>query len=480
MYRWVGRRRTTHPVICATAANERATSADHPAELPSPLGANRRYCSGRNVAAVTALAALIAVFVSVFPGQALAAPTNPSDGDITSAQTAQQAAADEVGRIAALVASAESDLQRVTAQAEAANDAYLIAQGQLEEAQQAATETAAALQAANDAVSVAQADVATLGRENYMRGGSISGVAALLSAEGPSDLMEQAATLGLLGDQRAAVLDQLEIARTRQAQADAQAQAAVADKDEAAQESAEAKATADAQVGTFQAAVQSVSAQKATYEKQLQDAQVNLLSLQGQRNAYQAWKDQQAQQQAAEAAQAAASAKAAAQAAARARAAAEQPAPAKPIDGTSSQVTSVKPATRSGGVAPTSGRFTTCFEVRWGTMHNAVDIAAPMGTPIYAPASGRVVRAGTATGYGLAVYIQHDDGSVTVYGHINDYFVSVGQRVSAGEVIAEVGNRGQSTGPHLHFQVNTDGMYAGATDPIPWLAARGVDMGGRC
>ncbi|CCH87076.1 protein of unknown function [Modestobacter italicus] len=211
MYRWAGRRRTTHEVTHVTATNERDISAEHPAEVPSSLGATRRYCSGRNGAAVTAVAALIAVFVGVLPGQALAAPTNPSDGDIASAQTAQQAAADEVGRIAALVASAESDLQRVTAQAEAANDAYLIAQGQLEEAQQAAAGTAAALQAANDAVSVAQADVATLGRENYMRGGSIRGVAALLSAEGPSQLMEQAATLGLLGDQRAAVLDQLDV-----------------------------------------------------------------------------------------------------------------------------------------------------------------------------------------------------------------------------------------------------------------------------
>ena len=67
-----------------------------------------------------------------------------------------------------------------------------------------------------------------------------------------------------------------------------------------------------------------------------------------------------------------------------------------------------------------------------------------------------------------------------MYGHINDFFVSVGQRVSAGEVIAEVGNRGQSTGPHLHFEVHTAGMYDGRINPVPWLAARGVYMGGRC
>jgi len=88
-------------------------------------------------------------------------------------------------------------------------------------------------------------------------------------------------------------------------------------------------------------------------------------------------------------------------------------------------------------------------------MHKGLDIAAPIGTPIYAPVAGRVIRAGSATGYGLAVYIQHDDGSVSVYGHIDDFFVTAGERISAGQLIAEVGNRGQSTGPHLHFQVNT-------------------------
>ena len=131
-------------------------------------------------------------------------------------------------------------------------------------------------------------------------------------------------------------------------------------------------------------------------------------------------------------------------------------------------------------VPPTTGRVTSCYGPRWGSMHYGVDIAAPIGTPIYSPMAGRVLRAGPATGFGLAVYVQHDDGSVTVYGHINDYFVRPGQRVSAGTVIAEVGNTGQSTGPHLHFEVHTDGMYQGRTNPIPWLAARGVNMGGRC
>ena len=484
MYGWAGRRRTTARATGLPTITENVTETQRPGENTRGgrgLGSRR---DGRRMAAVPALAALITAVLGVMPGPAMAAPANPSDGDIASAQSEQEAAAAEVGRIAAQVASAESELQRVSLVSEAANDAYRAAEGQLEEAQRASAAAAEALQAANDAVVVAQSDVADLGRESYMRGGSISGVAALLDADGPAALLEQASTLRLLGDQRAAVLERFRVAQAEQADADAEARAAVAEKDAAAQEAAQTKAAADAQVTTFTAAVQTVTAQKAAYERQLRDAEVELLTLQGQRNAYQAWEDQQAQQRAAEEARTAAAAQAAAQAAARARQAAADAADADPhaSPASTSPVRAQAPATTAGGtgVAPTSGRFTTCFEMRWGVMHSGLDIAAPTGTPIYAPAAGRVVRAGAASGYGLAVYIEHADGSVTVYGHINDYFVTSGQRVTAGELIAEVGNTGQSTGPHLHFQVNTQGLHAGAVNPVRWLAERGVSMGGRC
>ena len=128
---------------------------------------------------------------------------------------------------------------------------------------------------------------------------------------------------------------------------------------------------------------------------------------------------------------------------------------------------------------PTSGRTSSCYGLRWGTLHGGVDIAAPIGTPIYAAHSGVVARAGTATGFGYAVYIRGDDGAVTVYGHVNEYFVSAGERVDAGERIATVGNRGQSTGPHLHFEVHPSGaMYGGQVDPVPWMRARGATISG--
>jgi murein DD-endopeptidase MepM/ murein hydrolase activator NlpD len=130
-------------------------------------------------------------------------------------------------------------------------------------------------------------------------------------------------------------------------------------------------------------------------------------------------------------------------------------------------------------VAPTYGRVSSCYGARWGVTHYGVDIANSIGTPIYSVTSGVVKRAGAATGFGQAVYVLGDDGYVTVYGHVNQYFVSVGERVSAGEQIATVGNRGQSTGPHLHFEVHSGGqLYSNQLNPVPWLNNRGVYLGG--
>ncbi|MGH3905173.1 MAG: M23 family metallopeptidase, partial [Pseudonocardiaceae bacterium] len=84
-----------------------------------------------------------------------------------------------------------------------------------------------------------------------------------------------------------------------------------------------------------------------------------------------------------------------------------------------------------------------------------------------------VINSGPASGFGLWVRVQHDDGTITVYGHIDETLVDVGQRVAAGEQIATVGNRGNSTGPHLHFEVLLGGSKA---DPLEWLRDNGADI----
>ncbi|GAA1596789.1 M23 family metallopeptidase [Nocardia ninae] len=126
-----------------------------------------------------------------------------------------------------------------------------------------------------------------------------------------------------------------------------------------------------------------------------------------------------------------------------------------------------------GFVMPARGAFTSGFGSRWGTFHNGIDIAGPIGTPIYAVANGTVIDAGPAEGFGLWVRIRHDDGSITVYGHMYDFFVSRGERVPAGMQIARMGNRGDSTGPHLHFEVIVGGQHV---DPRQWLALHGLNF----
>jgi murein DD-endopeptidase MepM/ murein hydrolase activator NlpD len=134
-------------------------------------------------------------------------------------------------------------------------------------------------------------------------------------------------------------------------------------------------------------------------------------------------------------------------------------------------------AARPKAVLPVDGaRLTSTFGPRWGTYHYGIDLAAPMHTPEYAAADGVVLRAGSASGFGLAVYILHENGDVTVYGHMDEILVEPGQYVEAGETIALLGNRGQSTGPHLHFEVHQGGMNGKRIDPVPWLAERGVEV----
>lgn len=126
-------------------------------------------------------------------------------------------------------------------------------------------------------------------------------------------------------------------------------------------------------------------------------------------------------------------------------------------------------------VMPTKGVWTSGFGYRWGVLHAGIDIAGPIGTPIVAVADGTVIDAGPTAGYGAWVKIRHNDGTVTLYGHVNTWLVSVGQRVMAGDQIATIGNRGNSTGPHCHFEVLLNG--SNRIDPVPWLAQRGLSPG---
>jgi murein DD-endopeptidase MepM/ murein hydrolase activator NlpD len=127
-------------------------------------------------------------------------------------------------------------------------------------------------------------------------------------------------------------------------------------------------------------------------------------------------------------------------------------------------------------VLPTQGRLTTCFCQRWGQMHYGLDLAAPLGTPIYSAADGVVLQAGRKSGFGNAVYVQDADGNVHIYGHMRYYDVAAGDVVHAGDQIAKVGNEGFSTGPHLHYEIHRGGIDGRPIDPEEWLTERGVSV----
>ncbi|UGT39786.1 M23 family metallopeptidase [Nocardia yamanashiensis] len=125
-------------------------------------------------------------------------------------------------------------------------------------------------------------------------------------------------------------------------------------------------------------------------------------------------------------------------------------------------------------VRPVAGVISSGYGARWGAMHYGLDFADTIGAPIHSAMGGTVVEAGPASGFGLWVRVLQDDGTTAVYGHVNDMLVSAGQRVNTGDVIATVGNRGNSTGPHLHLEIWD--AAGNKMDPLPWLASKGVIM----
>ncbi len=133
-----------------------------------------------------------------------------------------------------------------------------------------------------------------------------------------------------------------------------------------------------------------------------------------------------------------------------------------------------------GLIVPVSGTRTSPFGPRMHPIlrqlrnHNGVDWAAPTGTPIYAAAAGKVIRAGVAGGYGNVVFIDHGNGMETRYAHMDRFapLGRVGARVQAGDQIGFVGTTGRSTGPHLHFEVRLNGR------PVDPLSFRGTGAAG--
>lgn len=129
---------------------------------------------------------------------------------------------------------------------------------------------------------------------------------------------------------------------------------------------------------------------------------------------------------------------------------------AKPIETRAASA----PASRGGDDAfgePARGVVSSPFGQRWGHMHEGVDIANDAGTPIRAALGGKVTHAGWIQGYGYTVILEHRQGYTTLYGHMQEILTQNGAAVARGQVIGRMGSTGNSTGPHVHFEVRRDG-----------------------
>lgn len=115
-------------------------------------------------------------------------------------------------------------------------------------------------------------------------------------------------------------------------------------------------------------------------------------------------------------------------------------------------------------IHPTWYRITSYYGPRWGGFHSGIDFGTPYGTPIYAADGGTVTKAGWNGGYGILVEVTHINGMVTRYAHNSSTLVSVGQEIGQGQLISYSGNTGNSTGPHMHFEVLINGTNVNPLD----------------
>ncbi|QIJ63994.1 M23 family metallopeptidase [Streptomyces sp. JB150] len=139
----------------------------------------------------------------------------------------------------------------------------------------------------------------------------------------------------------------------------------------------------------------------------------------------------------------------------------------------------------AGWVAPVKGYTKTASfaqnGARWQSTHSGQDFAVPTGTKVVAAHGGTVVKAGgngagDGPAYGNAVVIKHGNGTYSQYAHLSTINVRIGQIVKTGQQIARSGNTGNSSGPHLHFEIRTSPNYGTAIDPVAFLRAKGLKI----
>jgi murein DD-endopeptidase MepM/ murein hydrolase activator NlpD len=361
--------------------------------------------------AFTALITTMAVGAS--PGAAVANPAAPQGA--TSALTVANSSPTHASAVRSALQAAKAELAQAGSAFDAAKQRQQQAAERTEAARTAAKKARTEAESARNAVRQSQRELDEFAAASYQQGMAVGVIASFVKSRSPVELLGRASFLNTLTDSQLDVLHRLQQDRARTAEAEKAANTAL-------RKAEAAKAAADhARTEAEQRYNRAVAEQDAAQER------VDELAA----------RDNRSKQQTAAA------------------------------NGGSN------PAPAAGVVAPAEGRLTSTYGSRNGGTHYGIDIANDIGTPIVSVMDGEVISSGPASGFGMWVRVRHDDGLITVYGHINESTVSVGQQVSAGEQIATLGNRGQSTGPHLHFEVLQGGSKI---NPLPWLRDHGVSL----
>lgn len=430
-------------------------------------------------------------------------PSDNNDLDQARAREAQTLAALEGSN--AVVQAAGISLAQVSAQLPGAERAVSVARGELAGAQAKATAAQAAAVRAEQARAAAQQqvdaatgqvertreDVGRMARRAYQRG-RLGDLRDVMDSTDPQnalerrDLLESVFRAGTTSVDRL-TRDRLTLASTTAQLAQQQKAAAAAREQAAAEQGRASRVAADAQAAAGrvvalqtqrQAALQTAEGQRAQDRKQYEVAQAESQALAEQirRLAAEAAARLAAQEAAARAAaQAAAAQAAAAQAAAAQAAQASRARPAAPGAPAPQAPAAPPPAVSSGSgwLWPVSGPITSLFGWRTNPIygdrrfHAGIDIAASTGTPIAATRDGVVLFAGWSGGYGNLVVIGHAGNVASAYAHQSQILVSPGQFVSRGQTIGLVGSTGNSTGPHLHFEIRENGN---PVDPLGYAS----------
>jgi murein DD-endopeptidase MepM/ murein hydrolase activator NlpD len=387
---------------------------------------------------------------------------------------AVQAAGVELARVAAELPLAEQAVSVARGELSGARAKAAAARAEAERAERARARAAAEVDAADASVQRSRGEVTALARLAYQRG-RLGDLRDVMAATEPQQALERGEMLRSVFRSGTASLDRVTAARLvlsgKRAQLVVEERAA-----------AEARAAADAQQARAQQLTAQAEAAAARVQQLLADRRAALAAAEGQRAAdRRAYEQAQADSRAlaerirrAEEARRAAAEKAARERRAReaaARAAAERDAAARASRGSGPAPAAVRDD--RGWLWPGYGRLTSRYGYRTHPIygdrrfHAGIDLGGGYGAPVLATEDGVVVYAGSASGYGTIIVVAHGDRITSSYAHVSAILVDDGQVVRRGQTIGRVGNEGNSTGPHLHFEIREDGD---PVDPLGYVS----------